>query len=187
MMMLPNLCSGSFSATDPDPLTERAPDSILIRIRCMFAQIYHHTWSKKVLLTCFLEEELPMAPVGPLRQCLCPLALQTSILYLHSSLHLGCSSLGLSMNSVSYSLLNIPTFLVFFTSLGIWFQLSTTLFEKKFLLTSSLAGLDLRWSGPSVLWIWILSQHKGESLLHSKGRCINMTRTVIHGSFNIAN
>jgi hypothetical protein len=48
-------------------------------------------------------------------------------------------------------LLNIPTFLAFFTSLGIWFQLSTTLLEKKFLHTSNLAGLGLRLSGPSVL------------------------------------
>ncbi len=44
--------------------------------------------------------------------------------------------------------MNIPTFLAFFTSLGIWFQLTTTLLEQKFLLTSSLSGL-----GPSLLLV----------------------------------
>jgi hypothetical protein len=43
--------------------------------------------------------------------------------------------------------LNIPTFLAFFTSLGIGFQLSTTLLEKKFLL-----NLQPGWSGPQVEW-----------------------------------
>jgi hypothetical protein len=37
-----------------------------------------------------------------------------------------------------------------FTSLGVWFQLSKTLLQKKFLLTSSLAGLGLRLSGSPV-------------------------------------
>jgi hypothetical protein len=49
--------------------------------------------------------------------------------------------------------LNIPTFLAFFTLLGIWFQLSTTLLEKKFLLTFNLAGLGLKLSGPSELLV----------------------------------
>jgi hypothetical protein len=40
-----------------------------------------------------------------------------------------------------YCLLNISTFLAFFTSFGIWFQLSTTLLETKFPLTSLWASL----------------------------------------------
>ncbi len=142
------------SASDPDPLTETALDSIWSRIRCTFYQSYH-TWSNKVLLTFFLEEELPMAWAS---------------------------------RWVRYSLLKIPTFFVFFISLGIWFQLSTTLLEKKFLLTSSLTGFGLRISGPSVLWIWIgfgfFLVTKREFLLHSERSCINVTRKVMHGSFS---
>ena len=47
----------------------------------------------------------------------------------------------------------MPAFLAFFASLGTWFQPSTTLFEKKFLLTSNLACLCLRLRGPSELLV----------------------------------
>ncbi len=43
----------------------------------------------------------------------------------------------------------MATVLAFFTSLGILFQSSTVLLEKKFLLTSSLAAWGLKFLGPS--------------------------------------
>jgi hypothetical protein len=47
----------------------------------------------------------------------------------------------------------MATVLAFFTSLGILFQSSTVLFEKKFLLTSSLAAWGLKLSGSAALWL----------------------------------
>ncbi len=56
------------------------------------------------ILTSILVEELPVAPLGPLRQCQCPLSLHASILYiLHPSLHLGWSGLGLWVCSLEHS------------------------------------------------------------------------------------
>jgi hypothetical protein len=55
--------------------------------------------------------------------------------------------------TVPYPCLKLLTVFTFFTRLGIWFQLSMTLLEKKFLLTSSLVAICRRFCGQSALLV----------------------------------
>jgi hypothetical protein len=79
-------------------------------------------------LVLILKRKLPIALLGPLRECLFPVVLYTSILTPVFSSSRCESPVQLC---VCYAFLKQLTFLASFSSLCIWFQASTTLLEKK--------------------------------------------------------
>jgi hypothetical protein len=98
----------------------------------------------RFLLTCLLGHELPVVPLGPLGECLPRVVLHPSILppYRFPSRE---------EQSALYDFCNFSrkplTVFTFFTWLGISFQFSVTLLEKKFFLISSLASFGLTFNG----------------------------------------
>jgi hypothetical protein len=67
--------------TDLDPGPEPALFVIGIRNAQKIKVFLTKAFLPFILLTWILVEELPVAPLGPLRQCQCPLSLHASILY----------------------------------------------------------------------------------------------------------
>ncbi len=97
-----------------------------------------------------LEEELPMAPLGPLRECRCPCALQPSSCT-RASLHLGWSCHCCSVASV-VALENAHCSSIFYV---VWYLIPAFHYSvrEKCLLASSLAACGRRLSGQSVLLV----------------------------------
>jgi hypothetical protein len=116
------------------------PDALTTRLDLI------HTRQDLVVVGCWI----PMVHVGPLRNFLVPVVVPPLLGTPSPSCSGGLHQVSLCFR---YAFLKPCTVPALFISLGIKFHASTTLFEKKFLLVSSLEACCFRFSGSEALLV----------------------------------